>query len=79
MELKEELKPCPFCGTEPKTAINYVRCGGEELTLAYSVFCPACKITKRFVINSEGLSFKEYVEAMNNVIIMWNCRVKEND
>lgn len=76
MELREDLKPCPFCGTLPTTAINYSRCGGGELRLTYSVVCPRCKITKSLGKESEGKSFKEYINAMNSVITIWNSRVE---
>ena len=76
MELREDLKPCPFCGTIPTTKINLSRCGAGELELKYSVVCPNCKTVKSLGKESEGKTFKEYINTMNSVITMWNSRVK---
>ena len=39
-EVKEELKPCPFCGG--KASINYERIPGENKGFWTQVICNAC-------------------------------------
>lgn len=73
--MKNTLKPCPFCGEAPITAINYSRCGGGELELIYSVICPSCKISKNVRKESEGKTFDEYIATMDSVIELWNKRI----
>ena len=70
----KELKPCPFCGEAPTTAVNYYRCGGGELELKFSVICPNCKTSKGIYKEVEGKEFETYIEAMNLAITAWNRR-----
>ena len=73
--MNKELKPCPFCGEAPTTAINYSRCGGGELELVFSVVCPNCKTSKSVRKEVEGKTFDIYVEQMKAAIKKWNRRV----
>ena len=73
----KELKPCPFCGEDPTTAINYYRCGGGELELKFSVICPNCKTSKGIYREVEGKDFGTYIEAMNLAIAAWNRRASD--
>lgn len=72
-----KLKPCPFCGEKPTTAINYSQVGGGELQLNFSVICPKCKIARRICDDVEGKEFEAYEYYMNKVIDFWNDRVEE--
>jgi endogenous inhibitor of DNA gyrase (YacG/DUF329 family) len=72
-----KLKPCPFCGKEPKTAINYFKVGGGELQLDFSVICPECKIARRVRDDVEGKEFETYEYYMNEAINLWNDRAEE--
>lgn len=72
--MSKKLKPCPFCGETPTTAINYRRVGGGELELEFSVFCPSCKTNKHIIKEVEGKDFETYVEAMDLAITAWNRR-----
>lgn len=70
------LKQCPFCGEKPITAINYSKCGGDELELTFSVFCPECHTSKSIRREVEGGDFEEYIMYMKEVITKWNTRVE---
>ena len=74
--MEKGLKKCPFCGTEPITAINYTYCGGSELKLQFSVACPQCKASRSVVREVEGKSFGKYVNTMADVIKLWNTRAQ---
>ena len=73
--MEKGLKRCPFCGTEPTTAINLSKCGGGELRLKFSVVCPNCKTSKGFVREVEGENFGRYIDIMADVINIWNRRI----
>ena len=75
--MTSNLKPCPFCGETPTTAINYYRCGGGELELKFSVVCPNCKTSKSIYKEVEGKDFGTYIEAMNLAITAWNRRASD--
>ena len=75
--MTSNLKPCPFCGETPITAINYYRCGGGELELKFSVVCPNCKTSKSIYKEVEGKDFGTYIEAMNLAITAWNRRASD--
>lgn len=70
------LKPCPFCGEAPVTAINYSKCGGGELMLRFSVACPNCKTSKGVTREVEGKTFGRYIDAMADAIKLWNTRTQ---
>ena len=35
--INTELKPCPFCGGQPRTSVNYRQCGGGDLVLEFAI------------------------------------------
>lgn len=72
--MTEKLKPCPFCGSIPTTAINYRRAGGRELELEFGVICPSCKTGKYIVKEVGNKTFEEYKQFMKDAIIKWNTR-----
>lgn len=74
---ERKLKPCPFCGEEPTTAINYSKVGEGELRLNFSVVCPKCRVSRSICEDVEGKKFEVYRFCMNKVIDKWNERVGE--
>ena len=72
-----ELKPCPFCGTEPKTNVHYWKCGGDELGLIAEVKCEQCGVSQSAVFDGENKSFDDYNNAFSLAISRWNTRIDE--
>lgn len=72
MIVNTELKPCPFCGREPRTHIDW---DGIYGILTFSVKCDYCHISRDCVKEVRSISFDEWIEMMNKAIEMWNERV----
>lgn len=71
-----ELKPCPFCGSEPKTNVYYWKCGGNgELGLVAEVKCDNCDVSQSVVFDGNNKSFNEYIAAFDTAVERWNTRV----
>lgn len=68
-EVKEELKPCPFCGG--KASINYERIQGEHKGFWAQVICNACHG------RSGGTWAGSYNTAEGIEINAWNRRVND--
>lgn len=70
-----ELKPCPFCGREPRTNISWCGIyGSRDIVLTFSVKCDYCHISRDCVKEVHSTSFDECIEMMNRAIEMWNER-----
>ena len=78
VENMDNLKPCPFCGTVPKTEVQVTQMGGGEDRVAFSVCCAECGINKTaiLVINRSS-SFFDVEDAMERAVEAWNRRAKE--
>ena len=61
------LKPCPFCGREPKTH-SYCS-GGKSYAL---VRCEACRLEKELHTDGESLQLQGF--ALDGVLHWWNSR-----
>lgn len=70
-----ELKPCPFCGSEPITRVRDFCTSMQKLTLTCSVGCPKCSVYQRVGIELCDTSFEELSKAMDDAIDAWNRRV----
>ena len=68
--MTEELKPCPFCGSE-KIGKSYINLGATGLP-QYMVYCKECKSAICHVIPSEASMTYVY-----DATKMWNRRVSE--
>lgn len=66
--MNKELKPCPFCGGEPYTAI-----GKDAQFLTLKVACYKCCIKREISFNA-GAKFEDVQAAINEVIELWNWR-----
>lgn len=66
-----ELKPCPFCGREPRTNIRY----GGSGCLVFSVKCDYCHTSRDYVKEIINMNFDKCVNIMNKTTEMWNERV----
>lgn len=70
-----ELKPCPFCGAMPKTAVQVTEMGGSEDHVDFSVRCTKCETNKTVRLKIVTHCFFHDVEkAMDEAIKAWNRR-----
>lgn len=74
--MNETLKPCPFCGGEAHTVVEYDSVGMSQCNLSAFVECKKCGTTKRVKFAGAGVSFDDYYKAFDEVINKWNERVK---
>lgn len=70
----EKLKPCPFCGGEAKTIVDYDGYGDKLLLSAYAG-CTVCKIYQRVRFEATNKSFSDFINAFEQAINLWNQRV----
>lgn len=74
--MANKLRPCPFCGEEPKTEIRQTRDG-----FSFDVVCPKCKAeqsAKWMEMAHAGLpTFDDFADRINEAISFWNTRVSE--
>ena len=73
--INTELKPCPFCGRDPRTSIGWRTCDGYGLTLEFSVRCDNCGISRGWQEEVNNEVFDTYINSMNKALELWNERV----
>ena len=73
--ISTELKPCPFCGGQPRTNVNYRHCGGGDLVLEFAVTCSHCGVRRSVKEDVEDAPFGSYINMMDKAIELWNGRV----
>ena len=69
-----ELKPCPFCGSEAKTIVDYDTVGGGVFLLSAYVECTGCGVSKRVKFDASRKQFSDYINAFDKAINLWNHR-----
>ncbi len=72
-----ELKPCPFCGTEPVTRLYPFHHLGGKSQVEVSVRCPECCISQSIVVieNEKPLTFNDIYIAIDQCEELWNRRI----
>lgn len=70
----DKLKPCPFCGGEAKTIVDYNKCSGNELILSAYVQCSTCGIYQKIQFDAMNKPFYEFEDAFTRAIFLWNQR-----
>ena len=70
----EKLKPCPFCGGEAKTIVDYNQCGGNELIMSAYVQCSVCGIYQRVKFDAYQKEFSDFINVFERAISLWNQR-----
>ena len=73
--INTKLKPCPFCGRQPKTNVNYRQYGGGDLVLEFATTCSHCGVKRSIKEEVENASFGLYIDMMDKAIELWNGRV----
>lgn len=77
----DELKPCPFCGTNPEIGFDSLRINPEEfITCTWFVRCPQCGVKKteyakyRLKIAGSFEIYSDEYDGRENVKADWNRR-----
>ena len=74
----QELKPCPFCGAMPQCGVGFYESAGSEVSLAATVECTRCGISKRIIFKATHpisyVPFADYEDAFDKVVKEWNRR-----
>lgn len=67
----EVLKPCPFCGSHPKTVVSNL-----DDCIRVRVACTKCSNVRQEGQVTDLCSFGEMVETMRMVTRVWNRRAE---
>lgn len=73
-----ELKPCPFCGGDPRTDVRVTqKCSGDGMDIIdFSVSCVSCGTNKTIRMKlGKTCEFIDVLDAMEKVEEVWNKRV----
>ena len=70
-----ELKPCPFCGGEAKTIVDYDTCSSDKLLMSAYVQCSVCGIYQRIKFDASHKRFEDFTDAFERAISLWNQRI----
>jgi len=71
----EKLKPCPFCGGEARTVVDYDMIDGDrKLFMSAYVKCEVCGIQQRIKFEASKIRFKDYVDVFERAVSLWNQR-----
>ena len=71
----DQLKSCPFCGSNPKTIVDYDQVGGDHFVISTYVRCPKCGVYKRRSTDMKDASFTDFENVFAQTIFEWNERV----
>lgn len=74
------LKPCPFCGAEPKYGTELNSSYGSKVYLSAIIRCPKCKIYKSVQFEAADdfdlIPFEDFATNFDMVINAWNKRIE---
>lgn len=75
ISINTNLKPCPFCGEQPRTSVHCRQCGGGDLVLEFAVTCSHCGVKRSITKEVANASFSSYINMMDKAMELWNERV----
>ena len=70
----DKMKPCPFCGGEAKSFVHLDSYASNEVLMSAYVKCSVCGVYQRLRFNATSMQFKDFIDAFNNAIGLWNQR-----
>ena len=75
--ISTELKPCPFCGGQPRTSVNYRQCGGGDLVLEFAVTCSHCGVRRSITEEMESAPFVSIIlfNFLVSVVVVKRCTI----
>lgn len=71
------LKPCPFCGGEPESGVEFYESSGGLVKLKAEVWCERCRIGRYKIFKATEISlvpFERFIDAFDKAISDWNTR-----
>lgn len=70
----EKLKPCPFCGGDAKTIVDYDTVSRDKVLMSAYVQCTVCGIYQRIKFDATRRQFSDFTDAFDRAISLWNQR-----
>lgn len=78
-----ELKPCPFCGKQPISGVEfYESCGGTNIKLKAIIYCPICHVGRGNIFQATDINpvpFFDYEVAFDKAVKAWNQRKNKEE
>ena len=75
-----DLKPCPFCGSSPRTEVRVTQMGGDTDNIDFGVVCTQCGTSKTYRMKIvKRAYFQEAERAMELAISAWNQRAEREE
>ncbi len=75
-----DLKPCPFCGSSPRTEVRVTQMGGDTDNIDFSIVCEECGTSKTFRMKIvKKAYFLDVEKAMELAANAWNQRAEMED
>ena len=72
----ENLKPCPFCGSEAKTEIY---CGDNSSRIYLRIFCSKCERVEQKTKTMSGCDIHHFEDVIRVICQVWNRRAADDD
>lgn len=78
---KPYLKPCPFCGGEAQSGVQFYKSDGSEVTLQAIVKCKEGCVSRNICFKAskifELVPFEDFSGAFNIIVDKWNTRAED--
>lgn len=71
---KLKLKPCPFCGEEPKTEVH---CGDNSRSIYFRIYCSKCERVEQKTKAISESALERIFDTIDEVCEKWNRRTND--
>ena len=70
----EELKPCPFCGGEAVSIVDYDTIVSDKMLMSAYIKCTVCGVAQRVKFDATRKPFTAYTDVFERAVSLWNTR-----